>query len=124
MTLPSPRRRSIRANRISLSREDSDEVGSSSAMTRASSMIALAISTIWRSPMDSVLTLRRDVDVDAGRFQLGADIFQHPAAGDDAGAGGKAAEAEVFGNGQFGNELQFLVDDDDAIVEGILGVDE
>ena len=40
-------------NRISLSFDDSEEVGSSSAITRASSMTALAISTICRSPIES-----------------------------------------------------------------------
>ncbi|MNE92098.1 hypothetical protein D3C80_1897890 [compost metagenome] len=48
---------SISENRISLSRDDSDDVGSSSAMTRASAMIALAISTICRAPMDRDATL-------------------------------------------------------------------
>ncbi len=67
------------------------------------------------------LDLAADIDVDARRFQLRADVFQHCPARDDAGAGGKAPEAEIFGDRQFRNQLQFLVDDDDAIVEGIPG---
>ncbi len=114
------RSRSISANRISLSRDDSEEVGSSSAMTRASSMTALAISTICRSPMDSEATLaaRIDIDADLG-WSFAADVVDQPAPVDDAGLGRETAEPEIFGNGQFGNQLQFLVDDDDAGIEGI-----
>jgi hypothetical protein len=38
---------------------------------------------------------------------------------DHAGFGGESAEPEVFGNRQFGDKLQFLVNDDHASVESI-----
>jgi hypothetical protein len=59
MTLPAARSWSTSRNSTSLSEEEREEVGSSSAMTLASNTTALTISTIWRWPSDSDDTLAR-----------------------------------------------------------------
>ena len=97
------------------------EVGSSMARTLASSIIARAISTIWRWATLSVLDRRGRVDGRVERRKgLARAAAPARAATDQQPAGGRhrPAEEHVLRDGQLGNVLQLLVDHRDAGLPG------
>lgn len=63
--------------------------------------------------------LRPGIDVDTDLREPFTDDADKLPAIDDTGPAGKAAEPEVLGNRQLRHELQFLMNDDDAGVEGV-----
>ena len=111
-----PWSRSLRTclNRKLVSSRDSTAVGSSMKTTRASRLIALAISTICLSAMESVLIIAFSSTCEPSRSRTRARLGAHVLAVEHAETGDFAAEKQALGDGQMFGEIEFLVDDDDA----------
>ena len=108
--------RSTISNRRSTSRLEIVEVGSSMTSTRASSESARTISIAWRSAMPSILTGRRDIDLEPQpREQLLAPGCASRPSRCGRHRARLAADEDVLGNREVGENRRVLMDHRDAV---------
>ena len=125
--IATPARASCRTtlNKVSHSDVERADVGSSMIKIRASSDNALAISTNCCSPILSSAMRLCSVDNDAEPLQKPASGLHDATTVDDSTEDQwLAAEKDVVGRGQLGNQVEFLVDDRDARALGVLNARE
>ena len=106
------------SNSRSVSRVVSDVVGSSKMMTLALAPSALAISTSWRSPCESLLTsvvgaMSRSTAASSSAAR--ARVAPRSMKGSPATRFGKIGDEQVFGDAEIAEQVQFLVDEGDAL---------
>ena len=108
-------------NSVSHSVVDSAEVGSSIIRMRASSDSALAISTSCCSPtLSSATRLCGSMSMPSRRKSAVRRLRDPPPIDDGPGDQRLASEEDIVGRGQFGNEIELLMNDRDARPLGVL----